>query len=136
ILTISSLRSDAEYWDLRFSARALNRKSQYSASDRSEDIVKIIKAPLWSVLFSKVHSRPSAQETGGNSGIDVAAFDLVTGDLLLYKVVVRFVFVKGPDHIVAIQPRIRTIVIVLKAVGIRVTRDVQPVPAPSFAVMW
>src|SRR5262249_6251154 len=117
-------------------ARALDCESEYSAPDGREDVVEIIKTPLGSVLFSEMHSRSGAQETGGNSGIDVSVVNLVTGDLFFYKDVVRFVFVEGTDHIVSIQPRVRTIVIVLKAVGIRITRDVQPVPAPSLAVMW
>src|SRR5262249_39406090 len=99
-------------------ARTLNRESEYSAAYRREDIVEIIKTPLGSVLFSEMHSRASAQETGGNSGIDVSVVNLVAGDLLFYKDVVRFVFVKRTDHVVSIQPEVWTIVIVLKAVGI------------------
>src|SRR4030095_3459161 len=128
------LRNRSEF--VVVAARALNRKSEYSTSDGSENIVEVIKTSLGSVLFSEVHSRSVAQETGGNSGIDVSVFNLVTGDLLFYKDVVRFVLVKSPDHIVSIQPGVRTIIIMLKAVGISVTRDVQPVAAPSLAVMW
>src|SRR5262252_2148958 len=116
-------------------ARALNRQSEYSASDGREDIVEIIKPSLGSVLFSEVHSRSGAQETGGNSGVDVSAFNLVTGDLLFYKGVVWFVVVKRSDHIVSIQPGVGTIVIVFKAVRIGVACDIQPMTAPSLAVM-
>ena len=61
--------------------------------------------------------------------------ELIARDLFLNELVVRFVFIEGADDVIAISPGIVAIAIVLKASGIGVANHIQPVPAPSLAVV-
>ena len=116
-------------------ACALNREAKHPASDRGEYIIEVIKTALRSVLFPEMHARSRPQESGGNHGVNVLAIQFVAGDLFPNKNVVGFVVVKRADHVVSIHPGIGPIVIVLEAIGVRITRDVQPVPAPALTVV-
>ena len=82
-----------------------------------------------------MHSRTRTQESGGNHGIDALCFKLVASDLLLYKNVVRLIFVKGADHVVSVHPGVGPVVVVLEAIGVRITRYIQPVPSPTLTVV-
>ena len=61
--------------------------------------------------------------------------EFVAGDLLGQKHVVRLVAVERADDVVAIPPDVRPVVVVLVAVGIGVACDIQPVTAPTLAVV-
>ena len=115
--------------------RTLNCQPQHAAPDRGKHIVEVIKAALRSILFPEIHSRARAKEPRGNHRVDTLRFEFIAGDLLFYENVEGFVLVQRADHVVAIHPGIRTVVVVLKAIGICITRHVQPVPAPAFAIV-
>ncbi len=115
-------------------ARALHRQSQNTSSNGRDQIVQIVVAALGVVFFAEGHARAGAQEAGGDQAVFSLPIQFVAGDLFLDKYVVRLVLIVGAHHIIAVTPGFRTVVIVLEAARIGVTRDVQPVPAPALAV--
>ena len=60
---------------------------------------------------------------------------LVAGNLPLDERVVRQVLVQGLDHEVAIVVGVRPVVILLEAVALGEARQVEPMPAPSLAIV-
>ena len=76
-----------------------------------------------------------AQVAGGDQRFLVAGEHLVAGDLLLDEAVVRLVRVEGVDHVVAVAPGVRTILVEFEAVGVGVANDVEPLGGPALAVV-
>ena len=116
-------------------ARAVDRQPQEAPSGRGNEIVQILVPPLRVVLLAKGHPRAGAQEAGRNQGFLGLPFELVAGDLLLQERVVGFVLIERADHVVAIAPGVGAVVVLLEAARIGVPGDIQPVAAPSLAVV-
>src|SRR5439155_12989242 len=73
---------------------------------------------------------------GRDAGFDARRIQFVSGDLLTDKAVVRLIAIKGLDHVVAIPPDVGADFVSLEAVGVGVTRDVEPFTSPAFAIVW
>lgn len=90
-------------------------------------------------LFSQVDVRhvlageEEASSDGGRVGLRV---DLVPGDLLAHKLIVRKVVVKGLDDPVAVAPGIGTGFVMLEAIGLREPGKVEPLACPMFPISW
>ena len=78
--------------------------------------------------------RPGREETRGGDGLRIIWRIDITRDLLTQKQIVGFVGIERTDDVVAVAPGIVTALIALKAVGVGVMRDVEPVAGISFAV--
>ena len=76
-----------------------------------------------------------SEEARGDHRIGIIRPQHIAGDLLLQKTVVRFVGIEGTNDVVAVGPRIRSELVALKAVRIRIVGDVQPMPGKTFAEM-
>jgi hypothetical protein len=86
------------------------------------------------VTMSNEVPRPGADEAGCRQRLRVAGEERVAGDLLANESRIEFILVEGADDPVAVRPgKIATLVLVV-AVRVAVVNDVQPVPAPAFAV--
>ena len=95
------------------------------------------------MIVFRIESKPSRQGevSGGGDLLGVffsgrLAGEDVAGDLFVEELVVWDVVVKGVDHVVAVAPRLGQRVIGGITGCIGVADDIEPVPAPVFAVMW
>src|SRR5438132_116195 len=60
----------------------------------------------------------------------------VSGNMLADKLIVGEVLVERPDDIVTVAPCIKLVIVELVAIGLRESDQVQPMPSPTFDVMW
>src|SRR5947209_3235886 len=94
--------------------------------------------PIVNDVVNVVHEPASECKVteGGQRALVRVVGHQIGGDLLLEKLVVRQVFVKRADDVIAVRVRIGIVPVFLKdiALGVRVTGDVQPVPSPAFAI--
>ena len=74
-------------------------------------------------------------EAGRDQRFGRAGIDLVAGQLLADESVVRLIAIERGDHVVAISPGEGLGRVALVAVGLAVANQVEPVPAPFFAIM-
>jgi hypothetical protein len=78
--------------------------------------------------------RAEAIEAGCGHAFRTAHGEFVAGKLLLHKLIEWFVRIQGADHIIAVAPDLRFRTITFVAVGIGVTRHIQPMSAVAFAI--
>ena len=86
--------------------------------------------------------RPGGEESGGGEAVDRLGAEVhvglghefVAGQLQRNELVERHVAVVSIDHPIPIPPRIRPDMIVLEPIGLRESRDVQPMLSPSLPV--
>ena len=116
-------------------ASALNGHSQHALADRAKHIVQVVVAPCRIGVFMIPNAGTQAQKTGGDEVIVGPVGHLVAGDLFLYKSVVRLVVIEGLDHVVSISPEVRLVRVVLIAARVCIACGIQPVAAPSLAVV-
>src|SRR5262245_63857236 len=76
-----------------------------------------------------------AEEAGGDQTVIGPVGNLVAGDLFLYKSVIGLVVVEGFDDVVSISPEVRLVGVVLIAARVCIACCIQPVAAPSLAVV-
>ena len=88
------------------------------------------------LLLAEQYPRPDAVKTGGDQRLVGNLVHLIAGELFHHEAVVWFVGVKRVDHIVAILPRIGTVVVVDVARAVGIACHVQPMPAPTLAIVW
>ena len=74
-------------------------------------------------------------ESGGDLLLDGRIGQQVAGNLLDGELVERHIAVEGVDHPVAIAPGVRPGQVFFVAVAIGVTRQIQPLPRPFFAIV-
>ena len=79
--------------------------------------------------------RTCGEKAGSDDALRIIRRDDIARDLLAKELVVGLVGVQRIDDVVAIAPRIRAEFVALKAVRVRVMRDVEPVACPAFAVV-
>ena len=111
--------------------------------DRARDHVVAVEQPGLELVdgpFPQLDVADEIPGTGGDeSGCDhaggIARGEHVAGDLLADEPAVGKVAVEGPDHVVAIRPGVVAALVLVVAVRIAVMGHVEPVPAPSLAVM-
>ncbi len=65
----------------------------------------------------------------------IAGKHLVAGDLLLDEAIVGLVVIEGADHVIAIAPGVRPVLIEFEAIGVGVANHVQPLRGPALAIM-
>ena len=73
--------------------------------------------------------------TGGDDAVGIVGVHLVAGELLSDELVVRLVVVEALDDEIAETPDVRLGAVAFIAIGFAIADDVEPVPAPLFAVM-
>ncbi len=74
------------------------------------------------------------QKAGGDQRFGVIGGGLVAGELLADETIVRLVAIEGMDDVIAITPGVRPIFVQAKTVRLGIAGQVEPVPAPAFAV--
>src|SRR5439155_24248531 len=70
-----------------------------------------------------------------NPSVEIVRIELISRNLLSNEPIVGLVLIKRVDHVVAITPYIRARLVRLKTVGVGVSCEVQPVPAPALPVL-
>ena len=60
--------------------------------------------------------------------------ELITGNLLPYKKIVRFIAVQRVNNIIAVSPHMRHVGITLVTGRISVAREIKPISTPTFAI--
>ncbi len=84
-------------------ACAVDRQAQENLAGRGNDAVQAVIAGQLGV-GGLVVPEPQPVKAGGDQRFGRARVDLVAGDLLAEKLIIRLVFVEGPDYVVAIAP--------------------------------
>jgi hypothetical protein len=89
------------------------------------------------VVFAHVVvvARAVAAETGGDEALLICAVDFIARDLLGDEAGIRFVVVEAADDVVAVFPGVGAVEVVVRAAGVGVAREIEPVAAPAFAVV-
>ena len=111
---------------------AQKRRPDYIRHLRQDFIAYISFVLITSVLA--VRAKPV--ETAGDEHFVARGINLVTCELLLHKLVIRLVLLKGSDCIVAILPCVRSVRVVFKPVALGEAHYVKPMLRPSLAIFW
>ena len=113
--------------------RTSHRETEKCLRGGLQDIILPVKLrrPLV-VRFVIPHPQPV--ESGRNPSLVSSIGQLVARNLLQHKTVVWLILVEGCNHIVAIAPGVRLLVIALVTVTLRETHHIQPVPSPAFTI--
>ena len=84
-------------------------------ADRVDHVIEILLTSYGLHAHRRMLPRAHAQETCGNHVIGVVGLELIAGNLLAYKLVIRLVGIKRAHHIIAIAPCVWPRVVVGKA---------------------
>ena len=115
-------------------AGAADRHAEHDPGRRIEDRVEIVVLGERGVRRLVVPDAQS-QIAGGDDRRGGGVVDLVAGELVGQKLVVRHVRVESVDHPVAVAPGRWLLAVPLVAVGLGVADEIEPVPAPALAVV-
>jgi len=115
-------------------ARATDRQSEHALADDARDVVELVGERLLRIVGFVV-PRTDAQQSGRDRAHRLRAVELVTGKLRAQESVVRHVPLECRNDPVAVTPRIGLFSVALVAVGLRETRQVEPVPRHALAVL-
>ena len=113
----------------------LHRHAHHAPSDGREHVVEIVVSPFRIVFLAKLHPRACPQEAGGNQRLVCHVVQFVTRNLLADELTIRLVLIEGVDDVIAVAPRVWTIVVLLESRRVGIAGDVHPVTAPAFAVV-
>ena len=120
-------------------AGAADGEAKEDAARGRNDIVELVGAVLCQRIVGLAHvvviAGAVAAETGGDEALLIRVVDFIARDLLGDETGIRFVVVEAADDVVAVFPRMRAIQVVVRAAGVGVTREIQPVAAPALAVV-
>ena len=97
----------------------LQAQAQKHVAGDVGDVSKNV-TPLRLHVALVVFVNPVAQKHRCDERVSVSWINLVTSQLLPHKKIIRLVGVKGTDDIIAVTPRLRSVVIRLIAVGVGV----------------
>ena len=119
-------------------ARAVDRETDERLPDRADDLLEFILPRGFLHELAAAHDRvvqPGDEEADRLLPGWVTRLEHVASDLHPHKLVVRHVVVQRADHPVAIRPEVVADVVPLETVALSEPREIQPVPAPAFAVV-
>ena len=117
-------------------ASAADCHAQHRRTDGVDHIIEFIVTRRLKFLLRQLsREHPRTEKTCGHHRERVGRLDLVPGDLPPHELVVRHVFVERLDNKVAVVVGVMPVGVLLKAEAVRITREVEPVSAPAFAVM-
>ena len=113
---------------------AADRQPEEDETGRLGDVVERI-LPAEPLVVEVDHVGIAAVEPGGDEGRRIVGRDLIPRDLESDELVEGQVAIEGRDDPVAIPPGVGPGLVELEAVGVGVSRQVEPVLCPSLAVM-
>ena len=130
-LVVVALRDGIEH--VIVTTRTSHRETEKCLRGGLQDIILPVKLrrPL---VVRFVIPHPQSVESGRNPSFVSSIGQLVTRNLLQHKTVVWLVPIEGCNHIVAIAPGVRLLVIAFVTVTLRETHHIQPVPSPAFTI--
>ena len=114
--------------------RALDGEAKHGFAEGIHAVEHPLHAELLGVDGTLHVHHGIAEETRGHALILSRVGEFVPGDLLDEKLIIGQVAVEGVDDVIAIRPHLARHVL-LVAIAVRVTRRVEPVAPPAFAVM-
>ena len=114
--------------------RALDGQAENALADAVHAVDQPIGAELLRIHAALLVEHGIAEETGGHALVLGGVGEEVAGNLLDEELVVREISIHGPHHPVAIGPD-KAALVLLKAVGIRVARGIEPLASPFLPVM-
>ena len=124
------LRNGIEF--MIVTAGAADGHSQHRPAGGGENSVEFIHPGL---LIIHVGFGTKAHVSSGDQAFDRAGFDFIACQLHLDEVVIGAVTIKACDDPIAIAPGVVAVAVELEAAGVGVADQVQPVAAPTLAVM-
>ena len=122
-------------------ARAVDGDAHGRGDHLRDHVIEVARAgrPFEYVAFGLhlAHKIPRTrgEESRGDEGMRAVWGEGVAGDLLADELVVGLVRVERLNDVVAVAPRIGAELVPLKAVGVRIVGDVEPVARPAFTEM-
>ena len=126
---------------VRMTPRTVDRQPQKTLPHDADQVLQFIlpgDGALRRVRLDVARRIPRAayQQAGADHAIGRHRLHHIAGDLLFHEPVIRLVVVKTPDDIIAILPGIVAQVVIFKPLALRVSGDIEPMPAPSLAIVW
>ena len=116
--------------------RAADGQAEHRGADGRGHVVKFIVALLFRLVGGDLCGVcAGGKKSGGLHGKQAVRLQFVAGDLPLHEAVVGQVLVERADDEVAVVISIGPIIILLVAVTLRKTGEVEPMPAPPLAVV-
>ena len=115
-------------------AGAADRQAEEDQARRLGDVVQGVLPPQ-TLVVQVDHIRIAAIEAGRDEGVGIVGRDLVAGQLEPDELIVRQVTVQGAHDPVAVSPGVRPRLVELEAIGVGITRQVEPVLRPALAVL-
>ena len=113
--------------------RAAERHRQECLTDAVHQIVQI-SLPSNVLGDHRGAPRPHPQEADRDQHLGVIWSEFISRDLFADELIVRLVSVERTDDVVAVSPRIRTLVIVRITRRVRIASYVQPMLPPALAI--
>ena len=115
--------------------RATHRHAQHSRAHNVRHLRQHFRPRTRHVLIARVlPQRPQPVKTARHQQGVVLRVNLVPGQLLLQKHIVRLIGIERRNHIVPEPERVRPVRVVLVAIALGEPHHVQPMPRPLFAI--
>jgi len=119
---------------------AVDGQSQERARDRPDHLGQFLLTGPPHLALARTHMLhlvpfPGDEKPGGGDAVAGGVGQDVAGDLLADELVVGEIGVETVDDIIAVTPRVRAELVVFETVTLGVADHVQPVAAPTFAVV-
>ena len=113
---------------------ALDGEAQHALADGVHAVEHRIHAELLRIDSAFLVDHRVAQKAGGDNLFLRRVWQLIARQLLDDELIVRQVAVQRVDHVIAVEPNLAALVL-FETVGVRVTRGIEPLPAPALAVV-
>ena len=114
--------------------RALDRETKHALADGVHAIKQRLHAELFGINAAFLVDHRVAEKTSGNDVVLGGVREEVARELLGDELVVRQIVVEGFHNPIAIERHVARLVF-LEAIGVGVTRGIEPVASPLLAIM-
>ena len=115
-------------------ACAANAQAEKHRRSRIHEVSQGLDPVLIFHLEEHVAIRSHAEVASTGAGFRILRPEFIGRKLFLYKAVIRLVLIERLDHPVAEAPGFQVIGVLLKAAGVAVAHQVEPMASPLLAV--
>ena len=114
--------------------RAANRHAEEDGTGGVDHVHPLLNDVHIFDLEEHVAIGADAVEARAGSGLRVIGIEFIARNLLFGEAIVRLVVIERLDDVVAVAPGDQQIRILLETGGIAITREIEPVSSPFFAI--
>ena len=120
-------------------AGAAEREAEEDAACGGNDIIELVGTVLGERVVVLAHvviiARAIATEASGDERLFIRAVDFIPGELLSHETGIRLVVVEAANDVITVFPGVRTVEVVVRATGVCIASEIEPVTAPALAVV-